>query len=50
MTAANPDKAAEADVLVSGGFDPCKYEVSTLKRDALYMLTGQDVAQEIERN
>ena len=39
MTAANPDKAAEADVLVSGGFDPCKYEVSTLKRDALYRVT-----------
>ena len=29
MSAANPDKAAEADVLVSGGFDPCKYEVSS---------------------
>ena len=24
----SPDKAAEASVLVNGGLDPCKYEVS----------------------
>ena len=26
----SPEKAAEASVLVSGGFDPCQYEVEIL--------------------
>ena len=45
MTAANPDKAAEADVLVSGGFDPCKYEASThlLIYEATSFQRGADV-------
>ena len=28
----SPEKAAEANVLVSGGFDPCQYEVKVQKR------------------